>query len=207
MMGTIIVIILAVVAAFVLFPLSVLRLFSGVIVYAQDRILLNLDPKTGDSSVWIDRLEKNGYGLSSTARDIFIAARNEESSSELMGITILKNKKGRLAEIREEAKARGLLSATVEVAALLRERISDHDLRDMKLDRLIIMHSAYVDRYGVRHLLCIRRDVHSFAYKTIGTFIEKEEVSIFSKRTGYVFLSPEAEKRCFSFGDYLLKTT
>lgn len=205
-MGAIIVIILAAVAAFVLFPLSVLRLFSGAIVYAQDRILLNLDPKTGDSSAWIDRLEKNGYRLSSTARDIFIAATNEESSLELMGITILKNKKGRLAEIRGEARQRGLLPATVEVAALLRERISDHDLKDMKLDRLLIMHPPYADRYGVRHLLCIRSDAHSFAHKTIGTFIEKEEVTMFSKRTGYVFLSPEAEKKCFSFGDYILKT-
>lgn len=204
-MGTLIVIILAIVAACVLLPLSLLRFFSSVIVYAKDKILLNLDPKTGNPCDWVGRLEKNGYWLSLTARDIFNAAQ-EEPSTKLMGITILKFKSCKLQEAREEAKQRGLLPATVEVAALLRERITDHDLRDMKLDRLIVMHPVYVDRYRVKHLLCIRNDEHSFAHKTIGTFIEKEEVTIFSKRTGYVFLSPEAEKKCFSFGDYILKT-
>lgn len=199
-----IIIVLALCAAFVLMPFSLCRILSLKIVYNKGKVLFNLKPKPGSPTAWIKRLNDGGYSLSAAARDVFMAA-TEEASSELMGVTILKHKNCRLQEVRELARQRGLLPATVETAALLREKISDRDLRAMKLDRLIIMHPVFTDRYGTKHLLCIRNKEYSFANKAISTFIVNENVTIFTDRTAYVFLSPQSEKKCLSLGDLILQ--
>ncbi|MGI5826940.1 MAG: hypothetical protein ACOX6C_00660 [Patescibacteria group bacterium] len=203
-MVTFIIIVLALCAAFILMPFSLCRILSLKIFYSKGKILLNLEPKPGSPTAWIKRLTDGGYSLSAAARDVFMAA-TEEASSELMGVTILKHKNCCLQEVRELARQKGLFPATVETAALLRENISDRDLSIMKLDRLIIMHPVFTDRYGTKHLLCICNKEHSFAHKAIDTFIVKENVTIFTDRTAYVFLSPQSEKECLSLGDIILQ--
>jgi hypothetical protein len=196
--------ILLIVSVFIFLPFSLIRFAPSLIVNFKDQIFLNLKPEGGSSKDWVCWLQTKGYSFSAEAREIFLSSK-DDASPDLIGVAILKLNKMTLAEIREQAQNDGLLPATVEIAALLRKLISNTDLKKMNLESLVIMNPVFIDRYGTRHLLCIRSDKHSFAHKTIGTFIEKEGLSIFSTKTGFVFLNPKIEKRYSSLTSLLLK--
>lgn len=196
--------VLLVVLVFAFVPFALIRFAPSLIINFKDQIFLNLKPEGGSAKDWVCRLQKKGYFFSAAAREIFLSSK-DEASPDSIGITILKLNRMTLAEIREKGKNDGLLPATVEIAALLRESISNADLEKMGLESLVIMSPAFTDRYSVKHLLCIRNDKHSFSHKTIGTFIEKEGLSIFSTKTGFVFLNPKIEIRSSGLPNLLLK--
>ena len=196
--------ILLVVLVFAFIPFTLIRFAPSLIINFKDQIFLNLKPEGGSAKDWVCRLQEKGYFFSTAAREIFLNSK-DEASSDSIGVTILKLNRMTLAEIREKGKNDGLLPATVEIAALLRKLISNADLKRMNLESLVIMSPAYTDCYGTKHLLCIRSDKYSFAHKTIGTFIEKEGLTIFSTKTGFVFLNPKIEKRYSSLTSFLLK--
>jgi hypothetical protein len=196
--------ILLVVFIFVILPFFLLRLAPSLIVNFKDQILLNLKPESGSPKDLVCKLQEKGYYFSAEAREIFINSEGEASSDSIR-IAILKFNKMTFSEIRQAAEKKGFLPATVEIAALLRMAISDADLRKLNLEKLIIVSPSFSDGFGVKRLLCIRNDKHSFAKKTIGTFIEKEGLSIFSTKIGFVFLNPKIEKRYSLLTSLLLK--
>jgi len=110
---------------------------------------------------WIKRLEKKGYNIGNYAKELL-----EHSGLKILkksyNIVILKGEEmGKdwftNQEVRDKAKELGYLTPPVELAPLLREMISDEELKKMGLWWLIVMHEPITDSDGRPDVLGIGR--------------------------------------------------
>lgn len=177
-----IIFVLAVVGVF-----SLIYFFIGIgsyFVADRDKVIFNLKSEGRKLADWPNKLLEKHFLLSGAARQIFM--NSEETPTEkIFGVVILKLKDVNLLAVRDIAAAEDLLPATVEVAALARDRISDQDLRRMGLDAIIIMHLPVHDYHLSPQLLMINRKSPN-----LSVTIEKSREFV-GKKIGFLFLIEE----------------
>ena len=107
---------------------------------------------------WITRLERQGIHLGRHVTDILSSRAFKPTSGITTRIAILKGNRftdgTRITEtIRAEAARHNLITPSIEMACLIRERLSDVALKAMGLNWVITMHDPVRDSEGELALL------------------------------------------------------
>ena len=146
---------------------------------------VNTDGTSGEE--WTYRLEANGIEVSDNAKIILKSPNFQSTQDQKTTIQIIKaiNFRGLLTifNIRQKAKREYLKSLKPETACLLREMLSNSDIKNMGLERIIIMHHPFKPR-GLPVLLCL--DSNGYARKLSAESIH----TIWTKTDGFAFMVP-----------------
>lgn len=146
---------------------------------------VNTDGTSGKD--WIKRLEKHGVEVDDLAEDVLNSPSFISSKDEKIQIQIIKaiDFNGVLTtfNIRQRAKREYLKSLKPETACLLREMLSNSDIKNMGLERIIIMHHPFKPR-GLPVLLCLNSN--GYARKLSAESIR----TIWPKTVGFAFMVP-----------------
>ena len=115
------------------------------------------DGTTGEK--WITSLEKSGIVVSRYAKELLQSKDFIPTTAVVYKVAIIKGDELSdkqlitIKDIREEVENRGYLTPPVELACLLREKLSNDDLKKMGLRWLITLHKPIVDSFGGPSLL------------------------------------------------------
>lgn len=143
---------------------------------------------------WITRLEKSLYKIGDHAKKLLQSVSFATTNGVTYRLTIIKgdefkNNERLITNIRAEADQRGYLTPPVEVAPLLRELISDEELRRMGRLSIVVMHEP-INLDGLWHLLGVNRsggDQWLLAYDCSRDYNEYK----WGSDLGFVFLVPQ----------------
>jgi len=143
----------------------------------------------------IKDLKKNGFTISNYTLPIINSCDFNQEAGNLYKLVIIKgneipldtNKAAyqNIEKIRKFAESKGYTSPPIEVAPLLRKKISNEEMKKMGFNNLIIMHDPIKDTDGFRVLFIIDCDgyiLHCFCYKTTPFSMAQRE------GVGFVFL-------------------
>jgi hypothetical protein len=119
--------------------------------YEEDGIIylsVTSDGTTGPK--WFDRLNEQDISVGNDAKTVLFSHNVRYTSGTTMQIAVLKgmlfHDNDRVTDyIRTEASRRGFSTPNVEVACLIREKVSDDDLRAMGLYLIAVMHDPMND--------------------------------------------------------------
>lgn len=150
----------------------------------RERVVFNLKSDGRSLKDWPNKLFKKHFLLSGAARQIFINSE-EQATAQNFGIMILKFKEVNLLAVRDLATTHELLPATIEIAALARNRISEQDMRRMGLDCIIVMHPPVFDHHLFPQLLTINRKRPG-----LNVTVEKNHEFV-RQKVGFLFLLSE----------------
>lgn len=111
---------------------------------------------------WIRRLEDKGLRVSDYAKILLKSTDFKSTSGVTIEVVVLKGElfsdDDRITEnIREEAKKRNLSTPNAEVACLIREKLTDDEIKDMGLWWIVTMHEPIKESISVPNLLSARR--------------------------------------------------
>lgn len=129
----------------------------------QDDVIyfsVTTDGTTGPQ--WIERLEKKGFRVSDYAKSVLGSPHFKPTSGVTCEIAILKGmlfeENDRITKkIRVEADKRKLTKPNAEVACLIRENLSDEEIRAMGLTWIVAMHEPIENSDGDPSLLDVDR--------------------------------------------------
>lgn len=104
------------------------------------------DGATGEE--WITRLLKKGFVLDEYSKRAlrssnFVPSRGVKTEVALMHPTYIEHSERTMGRICSEAKQRMLSSADLELACLIREKLSDGQIRKMDLECVVVMHEPF----------------------------------------------------------------
>lgn len=139
---------------------------------------------------WMDRFQKKGIHVKNSARKILLSESFQPTQGIIHCLVILKGDlfdggDRRTSEICQITKDGSLEIPNLEVACLLREKLSDQDLENMGLWEIVVMHHPVVDEFGVSRVLGISRHVN-------GPWLEAEASDPnkkWDKDVGFAFIS------------------
>lgn len=131
--------------------------------YEQDGIIyfsVTSDGATGEN--WIKRLESKNFCISDYAKSVLRSSNFKPTDGVTYEIAVLKgmlfSDNDRVMEkIRAEADKRKLTKPNVEVACLMREKLTDEEIEAMGLWWIAAMHESINDSDGDPRLLSVRR--------------------------------------------------
>lgn len=147
------------------------------------------DGTTG--SDWIERLEAAGNRLSKYAKQVLRSHEFQPTNGVVYNVTILPgpmfSDEDRITKkIRLVALNRGLLAPNAELGCLLREYLTDEDIKQLGLWWLVVMHEPIEDSDGNPGLLSVRRrDGGQWLY----TYSDDPDDGWF-RGSGFVFVRP-----------------
>lgn len=115
---------------------------------------------------WIERLEKNGYNISSYARNVLnntaykkhILKKDTKLNVAFVSVKDMGKNYATTQEIQEFAKSKGYEIPTAEVALLVREAISDEEMKKMGFWYIVTLHDPIKDSDGDPFVLSAYRD-------------------------------------------------
>lgn len=117
---------------------------------------------------WIKRLENRNVILTESAKTIIKQKTFKPTKDIRFTLEILKGgqfENGfKLSDIKKFAKNQLLLVPSIEIALLMREQILYNDMKEMGLDRIIIMHRSHKGR-----LLSLELDGYASMITTVKT--------------------------------------
>lgn len=104
---------------------------------------------------WIKRLEKGGYGISIWAKDLLNSPKYEKHrliKGQEIEVVLVKrseiDKHPTTKEVQEYAKGKGYEMPSAELSLLLRESLSDEDLKEMGVWYVVVLHDPIEDSDG-----------------------------------------------------------
>lgn len=115
------------------------------------------DGTTGED--WIKRLEEKKFPVSKYAKRMLCSINFKPSNGVTTEVAILKgtlfvnNSERVTKKIQEEARTRNLTTPKPEIACLIREKISDEEVKNMGLFWIVTMHEPIEDSDGGTSLL------------------------------------------------------
>jgi len=106
---------------------------------------------------WITRLEKGNYNISSYAKQLLLSPDFISSKTTCEIVIVKCSDVGKeyptTKEIRAYAKAQGYLTPSPELACIIRETISDEEIKEMGLWYIVAMHEPIKNSVGDPSLL------------------------------------------------------
>jgi len=150
-------------------------------------ITLTSDGTTGEQ--WISRLEGKGYCVSDYAKFLLRSRAFVPTTGVIYRAPIIKGSEFKdgerlTARIREVAAGRGYATPSPEVACLLREKLSDEELKAMGLWWLVVMHKPISGPDGNPNLLGVFRDCVG---RELSAFYGKPDC-VWSREGGFAFV-------------------
>lgn len=114
------------------------------------------DGTTGEE--WIHRLERQGFKLSKSAKDLLLSKDFKVTTGVVYTIAVLKgnlftDNNRIIKKIRSEAAKRKLATPNAEVACLIREMFSDDEIKTMGFIWIVTFHKPIKDSDGALRLL------------------------------------------------------
>lgn len=127
--------------------------------------LVTSDGTTGPA--WIKRLEKKSFGMSDYTKSV-LCSPDFKPTTGVMTIAVLKgilfkNNDRVIKKIRAEADRRNLIKPNAEVACLIRENLSDEEIKVTGLGKIIVMHEPIKGSDGGMDLLCVNHFIEGHA--------------------------------------------
>ncbi|MEX2436712.1 MAG: hypothetical protein WD471_00935 [Candidatus Paceibacterota bacterium] len=149
-------------------PKEAISLFIKAVKERSKEIAKNILPtvtsngKTGQQ--WIETLEKESFNVSDWAKNILQKDdfNNQVTEDVTYHPVLIKgdefSDKERITKnIRAEAKRRGYITPPPELAPILRQSVSDEDIKNLDLNWLVVMHEPIIGFDGDPNLLDLDR--------------------------------------------------
>lgn len=151
-------------------------------------ITLKLKSKGLTGTEYIKHLEKKGFSIGTWAENISkqVNKTKKDTSYEIIIFNFDKDYVT-TQEVQDEAQKRGYIAPPVEVSYLLREELSDNDLKEMGLTWLIIMHEPITGSDDDPRLLGLDRNGGG---RWLGAYYGTSTGRWF-RECGFVFLAPQ----------------
>lgn len=99
-------------------------------------------------------------------------------------------------EVREKAQALGCKTPNAEIACLIRENMSDKEIKDMGMRYITVMHEPIEDSVRDPDLLCVNRNDDG---RWLGTARDSSDFRWF-RGAGFVFLAPQVGAQSSALG-------
>jgi hypothetical protein len=154
-------------------------------------ISINVESSGATGRDWIASLAKQKICTGRIAEEILLSKNVIPTSGIVYNVVILNgsyfpNPLRTEKSIYEEARRRRWKIPGIELACLLRERISDKDLQVMDLELIVIMHDPFSDVEGVLHyFLALRGPDNSVGLGAVESFPEMN----FREKCGFAFVA------------------
>ncbi len=141
---------------------------------------------------WIDRLDGKGFGLAEIAKSVLRMPDFRPTSGVTVEIAILKgmifDDSARIMKmIRAEADKRKLTKPNAEVACLIRENLTDEEIKEMGLSCVVAMHEPINASCDDPRLLSIG---YAGGYGWLGACCGKPAYKC-NLETGFAFVIPQ----------------
>lgn len=141
---------------------------------------------------WTARLENTRSGVGDSAKQILLSKSFVPTTGTVYHPVLIRGDEFAIdadrtnKNVREEALCRCYQTPPAELAPMLRETLSNEEIREIGLDSLVVMHEPITDSNGEPRVLGIGR----FAYQEWIFGYYGHPGHQWDRQTGFVFLAP-----------------